>query len=273
MKKILVLIYLWVLAMLTSCVANYYQLLTVKPVGDIQKKEGALVFEDANCKISYYFWSVKGTTCIRFENKTNEDIYLDLAATFYFMNNHAFDLYTGATTSNSVTTSRDGSIYWGYGITTGRGEITNSTVVMQEQRMVTIPAKMYKIIGETDVHILKSVHRDCGLNLAPSKKEVNSLIFTESDSPYTFGLRLSYYVGNSNDAIRVKNTFYIDQITNYPQSMFKKTVIDDSYGCPGERTPVKYTDEYFFQSPDAFYIEYIPAMVDGYESSRRGRVH
>lgn len=263
---------LMAVTVLSSCSSStYYQLVNTKPVGELKKTDNAVVFEDDNCKISYDLWTKGGSTLVAFENKTNEDIYLDLAATFYFMNNRAYDLYNGATTSNSTTTSHGGSVYWGYGITTGKNVTSNSTIVTQQHQIVTIPAKMYKVIGETDVTILGELYRDCNLFLAPSRKNVTSTSFSQNDSPYTFGLRLTYYVGQNKTPIKVKNEFYVNKFTNYPKRLFMETYSDKNYGCPDERVQPKQVSKYNFLAPDAFYLEYNPSMLKG--GTGAGRKH
>ncbi len=263
---------LFALFPLMSCMsADYYQLLTTKPIGDVKKVGDALFYEDANCIISYSFWSKKGSTCIKFENKTDEDIYLDMAASFYFMNDQAFDLYKESTTTKSHVKSNGGSINWGFGITTGSAVSSNSTVVTYPRRLITIPAGMYKIIDETDGYILESIYRDCNLYLWPSKDKVKSLNFTQTDTPYTFGLRLSYYVGQSSEVVRVKNVFYVDKITNYPLGSFKKRILDKGYRCSDEDVPVQYVDSFFFKAPDAFYLRYNPSVLG--QGSQYNRKH
>lgn len=233
----------------------YYQLVNTKPVGNLTKTDNAVVYEDSNCRICYDLWSNGGTTCVRFENKTDEDIYLDLSGTFYFMNGQAFDLYTGTTVTKSISVSNGG---WS---SAGNHQINQSTVVSQSRQIETIPARMYKIIEATDVTVMSALYRDCNLWLVPSKKNISSSTFSQSDSPFTFGLRFTYYVGQSSEPIRVKNEFYVEKMTNYPQSLFQEYINDKDYGCSDEKLPSKKVTNYFFAAPDAFYFKYDPTPL------------
>ena len=223
---------------MSSCIpTSYYQLINTKPASDgLRKTEKAIVYEDTNCTINYNLWSNGGTTQVVFENKTDEDIYVDLESTVYFINNQAFDLHTG--------------------------KLNNKCV---------IPAKMHMAIGETDVTILDHIFRDCNLILMPSKRKINSISFSQNNTPYSFGLRIVYYVGNSEIPNKVKNEFYIDRITNYPYQSFIEYYTDENT-CPDEKTKLspRRKEKYKFKDVDAFYIEYNPKAVwanpEGYNS-------
>ena len=213
---------------MSSCVpASYYQLVNTKPASDgLKKAEKAIVYEDDNCTINYNLWANGGTTQIVFVNKTNEDIYIDLASTVALMNNQAIDLPMGQIKTKSV-----------------------------------IPAKMSKSIKETDMAIMKQIHRDCNLFLMPGKRTINTTSFSQDNSPYKFGLRIVYYVGNNDTPHKVKNEFYVDKICNYPDQSFMEYYTDDKV-CPEERISASRRKAKFkFQDADAFYIEYNPKVI------------
>lgn len=221
---------------ITSCAPTYYyQLVNTKPVSNnLRKTEKAIVYEDNNCTISYNLWAKRGSTKIVFENKTDEDIYLDLGATFFFMNNQAFDLYNGQ--NKNILKSNN------------------------QHQIITIPAKMYKIIGETDVFIFNDIFRDCNLFLKPTKKTINSISFSKADTPYSFGLRIAYYVGNNKTPNMIRNEFFVDRITNYPQQSFIEYYTDDKF-CPDEKTKGIRKMKYKYKDVDAFYLEYNPTVI------------
>lgn len=212
---------------MSSCApTSYYQLVNTKPVGEgLKKTEKAVVYEDDNCTISYNLWANGGSTQIVFVNKTDEDIYIDLASTAYFMNNQAFDLHKGQLKTKSV-----------------------------------VPARMLKVIEETDITIMSQIYRDCNLFLMPRKSTINTTSFSQDNTPYSFGLRIVYYVGNSDTPHKVKNEFYVDRICNYPGQSFVEYYSDDK-ACPDERIRATRKAKYKFQDADAFYIEYNPKAV------------
>ena len=49
---------------------------------DISIKDDRLVYEDANCKISYNFWCEGGYSGFEFHNKTDQMIKIDLSECF-----------------------------------------------------------------------------------------------------------------------------------------------------------------------------------------------
>lgn len=248
---------------LASCStgAQFYQLVNTKPVEKMKETAGNIVYEDPNCIIRYNFWKKGGSTCISFENKTNEDIYLDLGACFFLFNGQSFDLYDGATETKSVAKHNGVGIHWGMGITTSGGTTTQSTVITQQHQFVMIPARTYKVIAETDVTILNSIYRDCKLYLRPTEKAISHSDFSQEDSPYTFGLRLTYYVGRSDDPVKVRNEFYVSRITNYPASMFKQYYTDAGSVCNDEKAIRIQKSRCDFKDARSFYIEYNPYVV------------
>lgn len=249
--------------LITSCAPTYYyQLVNTKPASEgLKKTERAVIYEDDNCIINYNLWANGGTTQISIENKTDEDIYIDLGATFFFINNQAFDIYDGSTKTKSVVNTSGAGIYWGFGISTSTERATKSTVMTQQHQIVTIPAKMYKVIKETDVTVTNTIFRDCNLFLRPSKKEINSSSFSQTNTPYSFGLRIVYYVGSNETPVKVRNEFYVDQITNYPLQSFKEYYTDNGVLCPDEKVKGNRKLKYKFKDVDAFYIEYNPAII------------
>jgi hypothetical protein len=255
------------LGVMVSCTPNaYYQLVNTKPKTEgLIKRENSIVYEDENCVIHYNFWENGGTIQIVLENKTNEDIYLDMTSTFFLFNGFAIDLYTGKSKFGGVTESYGSTIHWGWGIFTNASRARSATEVSIERPLVVVPAKLYKVIGETNYVINKTLYRDCNLFLTPNKRNITSSSFSLSDTPYTFGLRIAYSVGNSQELIKVRNEFYVDKITNYPYDMFVKLHRDDSVVCPDETVKYKNVKNCIYKDVDAFYIKYVPGEV-GYSS-------
>lgn len=92
--------------------------------------------------------------------------------------------------------------------------------------------------------------RDCDLFKYPTKKNINSIFFTDSNSPIVFSNRISYTLENSSDHIVFENNFYVSEITNYPDSeMFD---IENKKYCDQDILKSVFS----FYSPDKFYLEY-----------------
>lgn len=257
-KQLVKLIILLSLGLFASCSPEvYYQLVNTKPITEgLIKKENSIVFEDENCVIHYNLWGSGGTTQIVMENKTDEDIYLDMTSTFFLFNGFAIDLYTGKSKYSGVAESSGSTIHWGWGIFSNARRVMNAAEVNLERSVVVVPAKLSKVIGETNSVINKTLYRDCNLFLIPQKGNIVSSSFSLSDTPYTFGLRIAYLVGSSHEQITVRNEFYVDKITNYPYDMFIKSYKDSSAVCPDETVKYKEMKSYIYKDVDAFYIKY-----------------
>lgn len=257
-KSIIKLVTLFSLLSLVSCSQGvYYQLVNTRPITKgLEEKEKAIVYEDDNCVVNYDFWAPGGSMQIIIENKTEEDIYLDLSASFFIFNNFAYDLYSGRTNTTSVVETSGSRLYWGMGLVSDSRKSTHSSEVTVQHKIITIPAKMHKVITETDVYINQNIHRDCNLLLLPKQKDVKSSTFTLSDTPYTFGLRIAYYVGDNPEPVKFRNEFYVDRITNYPIQMFKSHYDDKTSVCPDETIKSVRKTMYNYKEPGSFFIKY-----------------
>ena len=84
------------MVLLCSC-NNYLQLVQIQGKEDISIKDDRLVYEDANCKISYNFWCEGGYSGFEFHNKTDQMIKIDLSECFFIKNGYANDYYQDRT--------------------------------------------------------------------------------------------------------------------------------------------------------------------------------
>lgn len=132
------------------------------------------------------------------------------------------------------------------GIMTTSGSSTSYT----EKDIICVPPKTSKVISE--YFITGALYRDCDLNRYPSKKQIKTLMFTNSMSPFIFSNKIAYTVGKSENLLSFENKFYVSEITNYP----KDEVLIEKYDefC-GDRSDAKY-EIFKNYSPDNFYIEY-----------------
>lgn len=291
MKKSLLIIA--ICSILTSCAPSiYYQMYQTKPVNDdITVNENSMVYEDDNCVILYDFWGEYGDFGFLIYNKGDENLYLHLEESFFVVNGFAYDYYQNriySNSSSSVATTTSSYSLGGSTSTTfaqanassySLGTITygnaygssntykngyvagfsntyvsssSKSVSTAEKMVVCIPAKNKKIISE--FNIKNSIYRDCDIYLFPGKNEKNSLSFESSEaSPYVFGNKLAYTIGDSQDLIRIVNEFYVSQITNYPMDKITKVVLKENCG-----KKIDYQSRRVFTEggPDKFFIEY-----------------
>lgn len=198
-----------------------------KPITDnIEINKNALRFEDENCEISYSFWGEYGNIGFIITNNNTDNLYLHLDECFYIENGIAYDYYQNR-------------IYSG---------ITYSKA---EKRMICIPPQSSKIISE--FNITTKLYKNCDILLYPHKNEKNTLDFTQENSPFVFGNRLAYSIGDSSTIIRIRNDFYVSKISNYQRDDITIEVPKEICG-----KVVPYQTERIFKNsgPDQFYILY-----------------
>ena len=276
---------------LSSCAPSlFYQMYQTQPVTDIVMRDNCMVFEDDNCEILYNLWKENGEIGFVFYNKTSENIYLHLDQCFYVSNGIAFDYYrnrvftdsrtsltstqltniygSSTTNANIIYTALGGygtgnkTVYkngYVYGTT---GTITNASsnsVSVAEKQIICIPPKTSKVITEFDIK--STVYRSCDLYRNPGRKDPHSVSFNKSNTPLTFGNKIAYSIGNSEDLIRVDNTFYVSKISNYSSKDITKLEYEEE--C-GKKTldQIRVFKEY---GPNQFYIEYALSPVTAKE--------
>src|SRR5690554_1335679 len=81
----------------TSCATmSFYQLYDVKAIGNTEN-EDFILFEDANCRVTYYLWSRGGNAGFTIYNKSDSYVTLDLAKSFFVVNGEAYDYFLNRT--------------------------------------------------------------------------------------------------------------------------------------------------------------------------------
>lgn len=249
---------------LSSCSTTvYYQLYkTASVTKDISTQNDELVYEDSNCKISYNFWSSGGDAAFVFYNKTNENIKINLSDSYFIMNGIAFDYYKNRTftTSSGESLAIDkknsqlvqlntifGPVIGLQSAQKGFTHSSGSSVAVTESMIISIPSKTAKIISEFSINELRI--KNCNLLKYPSKKQVQSVSYSEKSSPFVFSNRISYSVG-AGSTIKFENEFYVSEISNHPSNEFKS--FKRNKECDENIT----TEVYNYAAADKFYILY-----------------
>lgn len=266
----------------SSCApVRYFQMYQTQPISDIAMRDNCMVFEDDNCEILYNFWKEHGEIGFVFHNKTSENIYLHLDQCFYVANGMAFDYFrnrvftdsrssltstqltyingSSATNAHLVYTALGGyvtgsqTVYkngYVYGTTGAISNASSNSISVAEKQIVCIPPKTSKVITEFDIK--NTVYRSCDLYMNPGRKDPHSVSFNKSNTPLTFGNKIAYSVGESEDLIRVDNTFYVSKISNYSSQEITK--FENIEECGRKKMDqVRVFKEY---GPNQFYIEY-----------------
>jgi len=249
---------------------SYFQVYKASPSEKLALKDNFLVYEDENCKVSYNLWDEGGNMGFRFFNKTDKNIYLNLEESFFILNGISYNYYknrvfttstsTGSSTSRGLITSKSmtGINYLDL-LQTNRIAATNTVGIMSssghsvsynEEKIVCIPSITSKIISEYVINEL--LYRDCDLFKYPTRKQIKSKTFKKSDSPFVFGNRIAYMVGQTGNLIKLENEFYVSEISNYPESEIMELKSDEF--C--DQKSVTMTKYFKNVSPDRFYIKY-----------------
>lgn len=270
MRKILLLSSVVIAFVFTSCYPTFYQVYNVKPEYGIENEDGALVYEDQNCRITYNLWAENGNMGFVFYNKTEDDILLNMDKSFFVKNDVAYPYFKnrtitttksvgstridGGTTSVSVTginyfdliqahklsTSNEMSLSIGSGL----------SVSFEEEKMIYIPSKTSRIIVEYSIN--NEFLRNCNLYKYPTKRQIESIFFNEETSPLKFHNRIVYSLDKTVQPIVVENHFYISEIKNYPESEMIDSRYEEFCGVKS-KTATTYTKHY---APFKFYIRY-----------------
>ncbi len=242
----------------TSCSNSYYyQRYKTNFSENLKLEDKNIVYQDANCLISYDLWQENGNIGFSFYNKTNEDLTIDLEKSFFILNGNANNYFRNRsyteTNIKSISTKR------GANISNDNTEIiasktsTNTQgteVTFLEQNKIIIPPRTYKIIAEYSIN--GALYRDCELIKYPTRKEIKTRNFTSETSPFVFSNRISYYLSNKDNPININNEFYVSEITNYPENEFIKFIPDTT--C-NEQLTLKIMN-FVHKAPSNFYLKY-----------------
>lgn len=266
--------------LLTSCVStNYFQVYKTTPSDKFVLKDNLLVFEDDNCKVSYNLWDYGGNIGFKLYNKTDKNIYLNLEESFFVLNGISYNYYRNRvfTNSSSSGTSASSGAIASKSVTginyldliqTNRISATNTVDIMSssgysvsfyEEKIVCVPSHTSKIIKEYSIN--ETLFRDCDLFKYPSKNQIKPKTFSKSTSPLVFSNIIAYKVGQSDNIVKFENEFYVNEISNYPESEILETKYDEYCGQKSITTT-----KYFKNvSPDKFYVKYIKGQLDIWE--------
>ncbi len=252
-KSIFIFSCLGFLLIFSSCKTTFYQVYKTDTTIPTNKQDGKLVFEDVACKVIYNLWDEGGNVGFQLFNKTEENIYVDLAESFFILNGIAFDYYKDRMYSEGDISSLK-QMYSGNNKRKDEAFIMSNgktiSISRKESRIICIPAKTSKVIFEYKV--VDDIYRDCDMLLYPSKSKIKSLSFTRGNSPFVFSNQISYRVGECKNMVRMDHEFYVTQITNYPITEVTY------YGYPGfcgekSKRMQRYLQE---GEPNEFYLKY-----------------
>ncbi|MDD6365054.1 MAG: hypothetical protein PUA47_06885 [Bacteroidales bacterium] len=276
----------------------FQQIATLSSENVELKNDGSFVYEDAMVTIEYDFWEESGTVYFVVTNNTDDNLYLNLAESYYVNNGYAYDYYQARTyvyTSRSSAASTSaasaavaghasvgastevaglfGGVYnVGIGVGASKGHrVSNSVAVASEkgvsveyaeQPLVCIPAHSSKAFEEFSVS--SSTFRECGFVRDPSKKETAVREYTGSTSPRVIENRLVFKLGDVS--LPVTNVFYVSEYENiaYDNATEYVRVVN----CDGTKRDVKV---HKMAANNKFYITYDKSDLQSTEGNLNDR--
>ncbi len=245
---------------------SYYQVYKTKSSTITSTGDKTMHYEDSQCRIDYNLWADKGDAGFTFYNKTEETIYIALDESFYVLNGMAYDYYQNRSFTNAQSTVAQTarttgiaqlgwlSLYNTASKTTTSGSSNSTTVA--EAKIISIPSKTAKRISEFDIN--RTLFRDCDLYLYPTSRQVTSKNFSGDNSPLQFYNIIAYKVGTRETLTKVRNEFYVSEITNYPEKDITKMIRSEFCNEKSPRASLVFTEI----SPDKFYLHYIKPKDD-----------
>lgn len=255
---------------MTSCKQLYYQVYDVKS-NSLNLQDNSLVYENEDLKVMYNLWGENGTVGFILQNKTDKDIFVDMARTFFIFNGKANDYFKNREyTTTTVTTTSDAfgvSLsyisnvgYWParYNVPTTVSGISkiikghSNGVTTKEKPVICIPANSYKVIDEYKV--FPDFVQTCNIKTDYPHTSANVANYSESNSPVKFKNRIAYsFDKNVSNVKEIENDFYINSVTNYS----KKAAVEKKKEVASCYNRIKVKREYFkIGGPNKFYKRY-----------------
>ena len=219
-----------------SCSQNFYQVYTMDS-NDLKMQDNSLLFENADCQVSYNFWSDGGHVSFAFKNKTDKDIFINMNESFLVVNGNAHNYFEAktytygsayATTigygeSLGVSLSGNTGIWANKQYTDSAGVAASvqsrsaimNTVSRKEQEIVCIPANSFKTFSKFCLSPV--IYQKCVKKVDFPSNRASLAKFDSTNSPIIMNNRLTY--GFNNDAMdkHIDNVFWLGEIENFSE--------------------------------------------------------
>ena len=258
-----------------SCSQNFYQVYTMDS-NDLKMQDNSLLFENADCQVSYNFWSDGGHVSFAFKNKTDKDIFINMNESFLVVNGNAHNYFeaktytygsayattTGYGESLGVSLSGNTGIWANKQYTASAGVAASvqsrsaimNTVSRKEQEIVCIPANSFKTFSKFCLSPV--IYQKCVKKVDFPSNRASLAKFDSTNSPIIMNNRLTY--GFKNDAMdkHSDNVFWLGGIEDFSE----KSAIEKS-GEKGCYDLVSKEIRYFkIGKPSQFYRHYQKRM-------------
>ena len=219
-----------------SCSQNFYQVYTMDS-NDLKMQDNSLLFENADCQVSYNFWSDGGHVSFAFKNKTDKDIFINMNESFLVVNGNAHNYFEAKTytygsafaTSIGYGESLGVSLSGKTGVWSNKhytasaavaarissGSAIMNSVSRKEQEVVCIPANSFKTFSK--FCLSPDIYQKCEEKVDYPSKKVSLAKFDSDNSPIMMNNRLTYGFKSDNMDKHIDNVFWLGEIENYSE--------------------------------------------------------
>lgn len=273
MKKIRFFLVVGLALILSSCAPLFYhQVYNISSTNEGYNLN--LEYSDANCTMTYNFWKEEGNAGFWLENKTDQELYVDLSKSFFVKNGVAYDYYRnrimGTLEKQEVSYGESYAVkLFGLPVATGADLVQTQTSMQSsyyvEPKEICVPAHTRKYV-KCPYPIYTDVFRDCNLLLYPqrervwnkSTKEYEDIPPVTSDfvlqnSPVVFKNIISYHTEGSEEYIKAESTFFISRVCNYGENQAVGHATTETI-CG--KSVTSYQEYMLLYAPDRFYNKY-----------------
>ena len=236
-------------AVMASCsTTQFLQVYDVMPGEGVELRDGYPVYDDGTMAVAYDFWGNGGQAGCLITNNGEENIYVDLAETFFVKNGLSDPCYkertytvTSASTveANAVALSSASATvsapFYNYiydfagtvgvglsdtrGVMRGVSSSASNSVSVAEQQIVVIPPGTAAFIGGHSI-LSGNYYTNRGSEQDPGSKKKDETEFSTDNSPLKFGNVIAYRIGRDGEWQDLRSEFYLQRLTDYPMSKF-----------------------------------------------------
>lgn len=248
-------------AVMASCsTPKYLQVYDVMPGDGVELRDGYPVYDDGTMAVAYDFWGNGGQAGCLITNNGEENIYVDLAETFFVKNGLSDPCYkertytvtsastveTNAVALSSASATASAPFYnyiydfagtVGVGLSDTRGVMkgvsssASNSVSVAEQQIVVIPPGTSAFVGGRSI-LSGNYYTNRGSKQDPGSKKKDETEFTTDGTPLKFGNVIAYRIGRDGEWQDLRSEFYLHRLTDYPLSKFsysRQIKSDDVY--------------------------------------------
>lgn len=223
---------------LASC-STYIQVTTLKSDTVQLNERGEFYYEDEVVRIEYSFNQAEnGLFAFTINNLSNEDIYVDMAKSYFINNGVAVDYY-GRSTTVTVGSSHSNSYLYSEQVSSTYTVSASISETKTAASYVGIPGESARIFTGFIVSDVR--YTEEGLKEFPNGKDKEEREFNKDESPLTIVNRITLIVGG--EEVVIENKMYASKYVNAVDNI-KKYYLPYSEFMDNNQFYILYTNEY-----------------------------